>query len=144
MWFLASIIRLHLLLVIGSALWVVAKDDSRILLVNEPEYILHQRPQTQEREPLSSRSDPSNLHDCVQRTTKHEAIYVPNSFSLHRRSSSPVAPTPFVGRAKHLPQIWSRTPCEDEAGVQVLLLLHGCLHLIRLLSKKNWLRQEKT
>ena len=74
MWFLASIIRLHLLLVIGSALWVVAKADNRILL--EPEYILHQRPPTQEGEPLSSRSDPSNLHDCVQRTTKHEAIHV--------------------------------------------------------------------
>ena len=52
--------------------------------------------------------------------------------SLDRRSSSPTASSPFIGGAKHFPQIWRRTPCKYEAGVQMLLLLHDCFHLFRL------------
>ena len=52
--------------------------------------------------------------------------------SLDRRSSSPTASSPFIGGAKHLPQVWGRTLCKYEAGVQMLLLLHDCFHLFRL------------
>ena len=47
---LGSILRLQLLLGIGSPFWMLASADKRILL--EPEYSLHERPPTQEREPL--------------------------------------------------------------------------------------------
>ena len=50
MWFLACSLRLQLLLVVGSSYWMLATADKRILL--EPEYNLHQRPPTQDGEPL--------------------------------------------------------------------------------------------
>ena len=50
MWLLASIARLQLLLGVVSSFWMLAAADKRILL--DPEYSLHQRPPTQEGEPL--------------------------------------------------------------------------------------------
>ena len=50
MWLLASIARLQLLLGVVSSFWMLAVADKRILL--DPEYSLHQRPPTQEGEPL--------------------------------------------------------------------------------------------
>ena len=47
---LGSILRLQLFLAVGSSFWILATADKRILL--EPEYSLHERPPTQEGEPL--------------------------------------------------------------------------------------------
>ena len=47
---LGSILRLQLLIAIGSSFWILATADKRILL--EPEYSLHERPPTEEGEPL--------------------------------------------------------------------------------------------
>ena len=47
---LRSILKLQLILVVGSSFWILATADKRILL--EPEYSLHERPPTQEGEPL--------------------------------------------------------------------------------------------
>ena len=47
---MSLLLRLKLLLVVGSSFWIEAKADKRILL--EPEYNLHQRPPTEDGEPL--------------------------------------------------------------------------------------------
>ena len=50
MWFCATYLRLQAFFIVGFSLWVAAFADNRILL--EPDYSLHQRPPTDEGEPL--------------------------------------------------------------------------------------------
>ena len=50
MWFAASYLRIQASLIFGFSLWIAAIADNRVLL--EPEYSLHQRPPTDEGEPL--------------------------------------------------------------------------------------------
>ena len=66
MWLLASIARLQLLLGVVSSFWMLAVADKRILL--DPEYSLHQRPPTQEGEPLLIQVLlwPQNTHLCAK------------------------------------------------------------------------------
>ena len=50
MWFCATYLGLQAFFIVGFSLWVAAFADNRILL--EPDYSLHQRPPTDEGEPL--------------------------------------------------------------------------------------------
>ena len=50
MWFCATYLRLQASFIVGFSLWIAAFADNRVLL--EPEYSLHQRPPTDEGEPL--------------------------------------------------------------------------------------------
>ena len=50
MWLCATYLRLQASLIFGFSLWIAVFADNRILL--EPKYSLHQRPPTNEGEPL--------------------------------------------------------------------------------------------
>ena len=50
MWFCATYLRLQASFIVGFSLWIAAFADNRVLL--EPDYSLHQRPPTDEGQPL--------------------------------------------------------------------------------------------
>ena len=79
---LGSILRLQLLLAIGSSFWVLATADKRILL--DPEYSLHERPPTQEGEPLliqvcslKRTKGPYTIHMYQTSINLHEHVQFP-------------------------------------------------------------------
>ena len=114
---LGSILRLQLLLGIGSPFWMLASADKRILL--EPGYSLHERPPTQEREPLliqvSYRLKMQRTDSCS--TLRRASTFATSSRCGRRSSWSALKPhSGFIGRS-HVVQVFS--PC-----FMYVLLIH--------------------
>jgi len=80
MWLLGSILRLQLLLVVGSSFWMIAIADKRILL--EPEYNLHQRPPTVEGEPLLIQAS-INLRNILEVREKEQLVSLETTLRLY-------------------------------------------------------------
>jgi len=80
MWLLASIARLQLLLGIVSSFWMLAAADKRILL--DPEYSLHQRPPTQEGEPLLIQAS-INLRNILEVWEKEQLVSLETTLRLY-------------------------------------------------------------
>jgi len=84
MWFCATYLRLQASFIVGFSLWDAAFAENRILL--EPDYSLHQRPPTDEGQPLLIQAS-INLRNILEVREKEQLVSLETTLRLYWKDS---------------------------------------------------------